>query len=236
MRLCFSFLGCAVLSGCLIDIDLGLLDGGPGPARDGAIAGDAGMSGCPEGMLELSGLCVGSTEITNAAYARFLAANVSTQGQIARCRANASWTPSMWPPSSGREAHPVVGIDWCDAAAYCAWTGARLCTPAEWMTACMDAYPYGSSYEAARCNGEQGSDTAPTGSFAGCARAGIFDLSGNVEEWIDACADGPGQGQNDLCVARGGAFGSGAAALACAAETSSKRSDGDVRRGARCCR
>lgn len=76
----------------------------------------------------------------------------------------------------------------------------------EWYSACSgmgeNEYAYGDTYEIETCNA--GPDTydydvppEPVGSFADCHGSeppfdGIFDMSGNVGEWIDACDDGSG--------------------------------------------
>ncbi len=76
----------------------------------------------------------------------------------------------------------------------------------EWFNACTsmgeNEYTYGDDYEVATCNA--GPDTfdhcdppAEVGSFADCHGTEppfdrLFDMSGNVSEWIDACDDGAG--------------------------------------------
>jgi len=76
----------------------------------------------------------------------------------------------------------------------------------EWFNACSsmgeNEYAYGDSYEVGTCNA--GPDTfdycdppAEVGSFADCRGTTppfdqLFDMSGNVSEWIDACDDGAG--------------------------------------------
>jgi formylglycine-generating enzyme required for sulfatase activity len=68
------------------------------------------------------------TEVTTAQYAAFLAASVSTLGQPGYCLWNSSYTPSGWSAPTASTCHlPVVNVDWCDAYAYCAWAGRRLC-------------------------------------------------------------------------------------------------------------
>jgi formylglycine-generating enzyme required for sulfatase activity len=64
-------------------------------------------------------------------------------------------------------------------------------TYGQWARACNTAYtfPYNSdTYQPATCNGaDHSSSIVPVASMAGCATsAGVFDLSGNVSEWIDA--------------------------------------------------
>lgn len=96
---------------------------------------------------------------------------------------------------------PIRCIDWCDGAAYCLWAGGHMCHgnegnaayPVEWKTACAGPvnliFPYGNTYEAGRCIDVT---VAPPGvanvkSKATCegGYSGVFDMSGNVAEWLD---------------------------------------------------
>jgi formylglycine-generating enzyme required for sulfatase activity len=217
--------------------------GGGGDGGSGAGSGGAGGSGggdpCggtdgPE-MVQLDGFCVDSTEVTNAQYERFYDAVQAgtTPEQPAACAWNDSFAPNATGVNETGE-HPVRGVDWCDAYAFCAWAGKRLCgnptggaavydEPAnegesQWFAACsangMKAFPYGDAYDAQTCNGgDYGADGVgpePVGSIASCVGGypGIYDMSGNVWEWEDSCNGDAGEA--DLCRARGGAFGNGA--------------------------
>lgn len=95
---------------------------------------------------------------------------------------------------------PVRCIDWCDAAAYCLWAGGYMCRsnegdaahPIEWKTACGGSaglkYPYGPAYQAGHCNDAFASTKpVPVATNAGCegGYSGVFDMSGNVSEWLD---------------------------------------------------
>ncbi|MCA9527260.1 MAG: SUMF1/EgtB/PvdO family nonheme iron enzyme, partial [Myxococcales bacterium] len=127
----------------------------------------------------------------------------------------------------------------------CALAGARLCTGEEWALACGgpagDPFPYGAAFDEDACNGG-GHDAEPgrpgdqdavlaCGSLATCARAGVFDLSGNLKEWTSDTRD-------RLRVVRGGSYETNVAAgLACAQENDLK--DPTLRHpgiGFRCCR
>ena len=210
-------------------------DGGAAGADSGGcsdVCGTPGCGDCPAtGEFTPSGadFTIFETEVTNGQYAAFLATNPSVEIQVEKCSWNGSFTPpNAWP--AGKDDHPVVWVDWCDAYAYCAWAGRRLCgrigggalgygefeNPDEdqWFNACTTAganvYPYGDEYEPATCNGaESGAGaTLPVASLSGCApdsENGPFDMSGNVWEWQDSCADDE-LGEDDPCHARGGSY------------------------------
>ena len=92
--------------------------------------------------------------------------------------------------------HPVAGVTWYGAKAYCEWRGRkekalfRLPTEEEWEKAargcCGRKYPWGNEFEPKRCNTyESGiSDTTMIGSYhGGESPYRCSDMAGNVFEW-----------------------------------------------------
>jgi len=121
--------------------------------------------------------------------------------------------------------HPVVGICYYEAAAYCLWSGFRLPTEAEWQMAAswrirsaantMRRYPWGDALNVNYCNIWASSigRTVPVHSYeAGASPNDILQLIGNVWEWNDSdfCpADAGGNpivGDMMMKGIRGGAF------------------------------
>jgi formylglycine-generating enzyme required for sulfatase activity len=102
----------------------------------------------------------------------------------------------------GRGRRPVINVSWDDAKAYVAWlskkTGKsyRLLSAAEYEYATragtQTAYPWGNAIGTNNANchacGSQwdARQTAPVGSFAPNG-FGLYDMVGNVEEWMEDC-------------------------------------------------
>jgi hypothetical protein len=97
--------------------------------------------------------------------------------------------------TSKNENHPVTGITYTDAVAYATWAGKRLPTENEWVRAAYADqaidYPWGNEFEIERCNTLESGllSTTPVAEFpTGQSQFGVFDLAGNVWEWIsDDC-------------------------------------------------
>jgi formylglycine-generating enzyme required for sulfatase activity len=129
---------------------------------------------------------IDGVEVTTERYAKFLAAN----GSLA--------PPDEWDTLdlAKQGQLPVVGVSWNDAQAYCQWAGKRLPTEAEWERAARDSdqrkYPWGNEEPGAaravyghRAEDAYGGGLERVGSLeAGRSREGVYDLEGNVSEWV----------------------------------------------------
>jgi formylglycine-generating enzyme required for sulfatase activity len=133
----------------------------------------------PQHEVTLDSFWIDRTEVTNAQYAACIAAGA--------CSAPVHSTHFGRPEL---ENHPVFGVSWFEAVAYCAWAGRRLPTEAEWEKAARGAderlYPWGNEAPSSdRLNFDlQHEGTFPVGSFpAGASPYGALDMAGNVWEW-----------------------------------------------------
>ena len=100
---------------------------------------------------------------------------------------------------------PVVQVSWNDAVAYCKWVGRRLPTEAEWDKAARGTegliYPWGNAFDGSQVNFcdkncaanwhdrtvDDGFErSGNVGEFSkGASGYGLFDMSGNVWEWVN---------------------------------------------------
>ncbi len=82
---------------------------------------------------------------------------------------------------------PVANISWLQARQLCTERGVRLCTDAEWTTACRGPeewkYPYGKKYDKEKCV-THNKYLVKVGSREACRSVyGVYDMVGNVSEW-----------------------------------------------------
>ncbi len=201
-------------------------------AGDGDAASEAGLPGpvmVPAGPAG-NVFAIDSTEVTFGQYRAFVAAVGGDAGKQPKiCAANAA----LGPQQIGTDNEPVAGVDWCDAHAYCAFAGKRLCgrvvdggnggalqigeigspTVAQFTIACTKAgaqlLPYGAAEVPGNCNiADAGGKRAPVATFPKCVGGypGLHDMVGNIFEWIDLCF--PQDAGPEMCILQGGAFGS----------------------------
>jgi formylglycine-generating enzyme required for sulfatase activity len=213
-----------LLAACSLIRDLDELEPGAGDAG----ASDARRGACPTGMVEEhfaddAGFCIDRTEVTQEAYATFLAQDAGAPPK--GCETNTSLRPDEVGADCGTffdavtlGTLPVVCVDHCDATTYCRWRGARLCGAKggrnleqtavnhrdqdEWFVACSgDRRTFPTGDTAGGCVVAQ---KAPEpAASAGCATPEeVLHLSGNVAEWTATCGAGESR-----CLARGGSFG-----------------------------
>jgi formylglycine-generating enzyme len=231
VAVCFAAVACGTIAGiddytigeckggvCLPDVldpDMSEADGsGPGPDTDDGGVTCKAMPGPPAVRVGSTGntFCIDTTEVTNAQYDAFLGAKVDAGSQPATCAWNKSFERDR-PDGGGDPNAPAVGVDWCDALAYCTWAGKYLCgkvengkktgpvtaeglsdyTSHQWMVACSAEgrlrYPYGGLHDPRKCNlaDLDAGKALPVATTPGCIGGylGIHDLIGNVREWFD---------------------------------------------------
>ncbi|MEE3233797.1 MAG: formylglycine-generating enzyme family protein, partial [Candidatus Latescibacterota bacterium] len=169
------------------------------------------LSEKPLHKVTISSFYLDTYEITNAQYDRFLE-TVNSSG-------DRTMDHELQPSDLNHErqyvnenltipTHPVVGINWFDAYAYCKWAEKRLPTEAEWEYAARGGdgvyrtYPWGNAkpnhegiwranyYPEDKRNLDGWQYTSPPGSFPdGISPFGIQDMAGNAEEWVQDWVD-----------------------------------------------
>jgi formylglycine-generating enzyme required for sulfatase activity len=138
----------------------------------------------PEHKVFLDAYYMDMYEVTVGQYGKFLEATGMNP-------------PPMWTTMDQAvyQNHPVVNVDWQDANNYCKWAGKRLPTEAEWEKAARGTdgriYPWGNDApDARRANygkekWNKHAALMPVGQLKdGKSPYGIYDLAGNVWEWV----------------------------------------------------
>ncbi|MBI3583775.1 MAG: SUMF1/EgtB/PvdO family nonheme iron enzyme [Nitrospinae bacterium] len=136
----------------------------------------------PEHVVYLKDFYIDKFEVTNEDYQKFI--------EVTGHKAPENWEDNKYPAGKGR--HPVIFVDWHDSDAYCKWLGKRLPRETEWEKAARGingfTFPWGNEWDPNKSNNPiRGSvGTMTVGSFeSGKSPYGIYDMSGNVWEWVD---------------------------------------------------
>ena len=131
----------------------------------------------PAHFVSVRPFFIDRTEVTNAAYQKFVEATNYDP-------------PSTWKDGAlapGEEELPVTGITWYDAAAYAAWAGKRLPTEAEWEFAARGSegrkYPWGNDWDSSLANVDNTVKALHRVGEGAPSPRGIFDMAGNAWEW-----------------------------------------------------
>jgi hypothetical protein len=121
-----------------------------------------------------------------------------TPGYLANFPNTGNWTPVLGsnPPSPGIYAVSIPGvlpsacITWFQANQACLLSGKRLLTNREWQGAAAGTPDPGTDNGTSDCNTGSVGDAVNTGSRANCKSSwGVFDMVGNVDEWVADWAD-----------------------------------------------
>jgi sulfatase modifying factor 1 len=192
-----------IYNGVIEWADLVRIDEGAGTQ----IAGGSAASGAPAGMLHVASgnflmgnnsepfeatplhqvnvgpFFIDITEVSNQQYERFV--------RERSYRLPVGWNGPSAP--GGKIDHPVVGVSWDDAQAFCRWSGKRLPLEAEWEKAARGTsgqpYPWsGSSFSGAfavtRESGKKQADAVNTAGHD-VSPYGVKNMAGNVREWVE---------------------------------------------------
>jgi serine/threonine protein kinase len=181
-------------------------------------AADSAPEEAPVHAVTLEAFLIDQYEVTNARYQKCVEA-----GACAPPRAKGSYTRATYYGNPAFVDFPVIQVTWDQAAAFCAWDeGKHLPTEAQWEYAARGTdgrrFPWGNDFDPSRLTVSE-QDTAVVGKYpSGASPFGVYDLAGNVLEWVADWYDGnyyvqsisqnpPGPEVGTRRVLRGGSFG-----------------------------
>ena len=161
----------------------------PGRFQMGSPDGEPGRDGdeLRHAVTLEGGFWLDVSEVSNAAYRRFILANPTWQKTRINARVQdgdylRDWSGTNYPAGAGND--PVVFVSWPAALAYAAWAGKRLPSEAEWEYAgragTSSRYWWGDEFDARRVRSARS-----VGTLDPLRRSawGAYDLIGGVWEW-----------------------------------------------------
>ncbi len=142
----------------------------------------------PQWTAALSPFCMKVTEVTVAEFGACRSGGRCLSDPLTGMGCN--WNVA------GRSNHPINCVDWNQAVDYCAWSGGRLATEAEWEGAARGPtwrlFPWGGTPPTvALANSNNVHGATQNVGMAGQDRCnnpfGLCDMAGNVWEWVNDC-------------------------------------------------
>ena len=143
-----------------------------------------GYGDAPTKTLTLDGYWIQQTEVTNKMYTQCVASG--------NCSAPVQEVGAPLYSAAQFGDYPVVGVTWDAANTYCQWIGGKLPSEAQWEKAARgqdgNKYPWGSSNPTCdfanlkTCGGHTNQVDAHQ---AGKSAYGLYDMAGNVFEWVN---------------------------------------------------
>ncbi len=144
--------------------------------------------------LTVPAFFIDRTPVTNAQFARFLAATRYRPGDSHNFLRD--WSDGTYPAGWGDK--PVTWVSPEDASAYASWAGKRLPHDWEWQRAAQGddgrRYPWGPAWDPSRVprptSGPRRPPLPDVGAFpSGASPYGVLDLVGTVGQWTDVFTD-----------------------------------------------
>jgi len=171
----------------MVKVDAGTYEIGKDPADNYHMASQS---------IALNDFWIDQYQTTNAEYEQYLTATGAP-------------TPVVWP---AEENHPVRGVTWDQALAYCGWMNKRLPSEAEWEAAGRgpgpdpQLYPWGDDpTDGGNALQLPNQNTYEVGSqFFNVSPLQVYDMVGNVWEWV---GEPYGNLSPGIKILRGGRYG-----------------------------
>ena len=220
---------------------------------------DCGNNEKPAHQVTVKTFYIDATEVTNAQYCDFLNARKASDSEVdkwidlAGSSNKISKEGGIYKVESGYENHPVIYVSWYGADAYAKYNAKRLPTEAEWEYAARGGnqnghykYSGSNSADAVAWYRSNGDGTKEVGTKI-VNELGMYDMSGNVWEWVQDCyhsdyngatIDGSAWTTGDCTsrVLRGGSWLNYTSTLRVSSRSNYTSSNGNNHNGFRCAR
>ncbi|MFQ5449353.1 MAG: SUMF1/EgtB/PvdO family nonheme iron enzyme [Nitrospinaceae bacterium] len=157
-----------------------------------------GEDEAPEHKVYVDAFLIDKYEVTARSFAQFLNTVNNVKGYYLDNKFGMLFYNGRFETRPGLESYPVNNVNWVGAKAFCKWKGKRLPTEAEWEKAARGPnkfrYPWGNERPTPQRARYFQSWTEELGHRVmvpvnalpeGKSPFGLFNMAGNVKEWVD---------------------------------------------------